>query len=292
MLATGTHFLDSHGRIYGEHGPLQASSMRAFMRHLGPLHTPVAVMPHAFYPIDFIELRCYKALKYMDTMMSHSAGLAQRLHAIRHAMREAASSSPLAAQAPVLMGASKTQTTAVLEEAIRLGMTAFGENKVQEAQAKWPALKAAHPDVVLHLIGPLQSNKAADAVALFDAIQTIDRPKIADAVRAAMQQQQRFPACYIQVNTGEEEQKGGISPAGLEALLAHCAAIGLPVAGLMCIPPAQANPAPHFALLKRLAERHGLTELSMGMSDDFETAIRLGATCVRIGTRLFGARQG
>lgn len=222
----------------------------------------------------------------------HSSLIAQRLAEIRAAMGNAQGDSPAAAGKITLIGASKTQPAAVLEAAIAAGITDFGENKVQEAQAKWPGLKRAHPNLRLHLIGPLQSNKAREAVALFDVIQTIDRPKIATALAAEMESQQRWLPCYLQINTGEEAQKAGVLPRDLSALLAQCRTLGLPVTGLMCIPPAGENPAPHFALLNRLAQQAGLTELSMGMSDDFADAIRLGATAVRIGTRLFGARQG
>ena len=189
-----------------------------------------------------------------------------------------------------MIGASKTQPVELLEAAISLGLTDFGENKVQEAQAKWPSLKARYPKVRLHLIGPLQSNKAADAVELFDIIQTVDRPKIADALAAACQKTGKRPEMLIQVNTGEEPQKAGAAPREVTALLAHCRALGLPIIGLMCVPPDGVNPAPHFALLKKMADELGLCELSMGMSGDFETAIRLGATMVRIGTALFGSR--
>ncbi len=217
--------------------------------------------------------------------------LAERLPSLRTAIDAARVQSPATAAQVTLIAASKTQPAEVLAEAIRLGVTAFGENKVQEAQAKWPALKAAHPEVALHLIGPLQSNKAAEAVALFDAIQTIDREKIARAVADEIAKQGRAVRCFIQVNTGEEPQKGGVMPQNLTALVAVCRDVGLPLDGLMCIPPADQNPAPHFALLNRLAAEHGLSALSMGMSDDFADAIRLGATAVRIGTKLFGARQ-
>ena len=192
--------------------------------------------------------------------------------------------------APILIGASKTQPVKVLEEAIKLGLTDFGENKVQEAQNKWPALKAAHPQVRLHLIGPLQSNKAEDAVALFDVIHSVDRTKIADALVHACKKLGKQPVFLIQVNTGEEPQKAGIAPREVAALLAHCRSIGLPIAGFMCVPPDGENPAPHFALLKKMAQALGVSELSMGMSGDFETAIRLGSTMVRVGTALFGSR--
>ena len=191
-----------------------------------------------------------------------------------------------------LIGASKTQPVEMLEAALSLGLRDFGENKVQEAYAKWPALKAKHAGVRLHLIGPLQSNKAAEAVALFDVIHTVDRAKIADALATEIKKQGRNTRLLMQVNTGQEAQKSGVAPREAAALLAHCRAIGLPICGLMCVPPANANPAPHFALLKKMADEFGLSELSMGMSHDFKTALRLGATMVRVGTALFGERVG
>lgn len=194
--------------------------------------------------------------------------------------------------APTIVGASKTQPAPVLAEALEAGLMHFGENKVQEAQGKWPALKAAHPAAVLHLIGSLQSNKAAEAVALFDVIETIDRIKIADAVANEMAKQTRAVKLLIQVNTGEEPQKGGVAPRDLPALIAHYRDNALPgLHGLMCVPPFDVNPAPHFALLQKLAAEHELPWLSMGMSSDFDVAIRFGATHVRIGTALFGARN-
>ena len=189
-----------------------------------------------------------------------------------------------------LIGASKSQPVELLQEAISLGLHDFGENKVQEAQSKWPALKAAHPQVCLHLIGPLQSNKAEDAVALFDVIHTIDRVKIADAIADASKKLGRTPRVLVQVNTGEEPQKAGVAPRDAAALVAHCRALGLNVVGLMCVPPEGMNPAPHFALLANMAREFGLSELSMGMSGDYDVAVRMGATMVRIGTALFGSR--
>jgi pyridoxal phosphate enzyme (YggS family) len=189
-----------------------------------------------------------------------------------------------------LIGASKAQPEAVLLAALRLGLREFGENKVQEAAAKWPGLRVRFPDIRLHLIGPLQSNKAREAVALFDVIHTVDRPKIADALAEACAKEGKRPAMLIQVNTGEEPQKAGVSPDALATLVAHCRDLDLPITGLMCVPPADVNPAPHFALLRRLADGHGLSELSMGMSGDYAIALRLGATMVRVGTALFGAR--
>ena len=166
----------------------------------------------------------------------------------------------------------------------------FGENRVAEAQAKWPALRERWPDARLHLIGQLQSNKAAEAVALADAIHAVDRPSLVAALAKAMDAQGRRPACFLQVNIGEEAQQGGCAIADLPALLAEARAADLPVAGLMCLPPAGLEAAPYFALLAKMARDHGLGGLSMGMSDDFETAVMLGATHVRVGSALFGAR--
>lgn len=219
-----------------------------------------------------------------DSLIAHS------LATLRQQLQKAASGRLQPDPAPHLVGASKGQPVGLLTDAIAAGLRDFGENKVQEAQEKWPALKAAHPDVVLHLIGGLQSNKAAEAVALFDIIHTLDRPKIMDAVAEAMAKQGRTPRLFVQVNTGEEPQKGGVEPRHLPALLAHASGAGLVISGLMGVPPAAANPAPHFALLQKLARDHGLAELSMGMSGDYLTAVRFGATYVRLGTTLFGAR--
>lgn len=171
------------------------------------------------------------------------------------------------------------------------GQRVFGENRVQEAQSKFPELKAEWPELRLHLIGPLQTNKARDAVELFDVIQTLDRPKLAHALAREMQRVERRPDCFIQVNTGDEPQKAGISPDELEAFVTLTRdELSLPVVGLMCIPPVEENPALHFAFLNELGRRCGLTQLSMGMSSDYEEAIRLGATAVRVGSAIFGAR--
>ncbi|MBP6011527.1 MAG: YggS family pyridoxal phosphate-dependent enzyme [Alphaproteobacteria bacterium] len=190
-----------------------------------------------------------------------------------------------------LIAVSKTHDAAAIEAAIAAGQTAFGENRVQEAKAKFPALKAAHPTLELHLIGPLQSNKARDAVALFDAIHTLDRESLAETLAAELKREGRAPKLFIQVNTGEEPQKAGVAPQDAHAFIDKCRTThGLTIAGLMCIPPAEEPPAPHFALLLKLAREAGLKELSMGMSGDYETAIRLGATHIRVGTAIFGAR--
>lgn len=189
-----------------------------------------------------------------------------------------------------LVAVSKTHPAEAIAPLLAAGHRVFGENRVQEAQAKWPALRERYPDVELHLVGQLQSNKVADAVALFDAIHSIDRPSLVTALAKAMDASGRRPACFVQVNIGDEEQKGGCADADLPALLAAARDADLPVAGLMCVPPAGLEPAPYFALLAKLARDAGLTGLSMGMSDDFETAVTLGATHVRIGSALFGAR--
>ena len=192
-----------------------------------------------------------------------------------------------------LVAVSKVQPATRIDEALAAGHRLFGENRVQEAQEHWAAIRAggAYPDLKLHLIGPLQTNKAADAVALFDVIETLDREKLALALAKEMQKQGRNLPCFIQVNTGEEAQKAGIAPADLPGFLEFCRTeCGLNVRGLMCIPPVDDPPALHFALLAKLARAHDLPELSMGMSGDFEKAIALGATSVRIGTGVFGER--
>jgi PLP dependent protein len=189
-----------------------------------------------------------------------------------------------------LIAVSKTQPADRIEALIGEGQRDFGENRVQEAQGKWLALRALYPDVRLHLIGQLQSNKAGEAVALFEAIHSVDRPSLVTALAKAMDKEGRRPDCFLQVNIGDEPQKGGCPVADLPALVE--AARVLPVAGLMCIPPADVEAAPYFALLAKLARRHGLTGLSMGMSADYETAVMAGATHVRVGTALFGPRGG
>ena len=189
-----------------------------------------------------------------------------------------------------LIAVSKTQPVARIAALIAEGQRDFGENRVQEVQRKWVALRASHPDIRLHLIGQLQSNKAEEAVALFDAIHALDRPSLAAALAKAMAKAGRRPVCFLQVNIGDEPQKGGCAIADLPALIE--AAQALPVVGLMCIPPAETEPAPYFALLAKLARRHGFSGLSMGMSADYESAVMIGATHVRVGTALFGERGG
>lgn len=189
-----------------------------------------------------------------------------------------------------LVAVSKTQPAEAIALLLEAGQRVFGENRVQEAQAKWPALRVAYPDVELHLVGQLQSNKAEEAVALFDAIHSLDRPSLVAALGKAMDKAGRRVPCFVQVNIGAEEQKGGCAIADLLALLDQARAANIPLAGLMCVPPADIEPAPFFAFLDKLARDHGLAGRSMGMSSDFPTAIMLGATHVRVGTALFGAR--
>lgn len=189
-----------------------------------------------------------------------------------------------------LIAVSKTHDAAAIQPLIDAGQRVFGENRVQEAEGKWPALKAAHPDIELHLIGQLQSNKAEEAVALFDAIHSLDRPSLLAALAKAMDKTGKRVPCFVQVNIGDEAQKGGCPIAELPAFLEQVRAADIPLAGLMCIPPADTEAAPFFAMLAKLAADHGLEGLSMGMSGDYETAVMLGATHVRIGTALFGER--
>lgn len=190
-----------------------------------------------------------------------------------------------------LVAVSKKQPMERIVEVLNAGHRLFGENRVQDAAATWTGLKKEYPDIRLHLIGPLQSNKVRDAVALFDVIETIDRPSIAEELSREMKRQQRPLPCFIQVNTGEEEQKAGVVPAELPALVSLCRELNLNVCGLMCIPPEDEPPALHFAFLKKLSARYTLADLSMGMSGDFELAVPLGATYVRVGTGIFGARE-
>lgn len=205
-----------------------------------------------------------------------------------------ARSAALAGRSPddvTLIAVSKTHSAEAIRPLLEAGQRAFGENRVQEARAKWPALRGEWPDVRPHLIGSLQSNKAADAVELFDSIHSVDRPSLVDALAKAMEKAGRRPDCFVQVNIGDEPQKGGCPVAGLPALLDHARGAGLPVAGLMCIPPEGVEAVPYFALLAKLARRHGLAGLSMGMSADYPSAVMIGATHVRVGTALFGERS-
>ncbi|HXV22918.1 MAG TPA: YggS family pyridoxal phosphate-dependent enzyme [Alphaproteobacteria bacterium] len=218
--------------------------------------------------------------------------IAIRLEGLRKAVAAAAQT---AGRDPVgidIVAVSKTHGLERIEEAIAAGQLAFGENRVQEALSKFPALKARHPDLKLHLIGPLQTNKARDAVRLFDVIETLDRPRLAEALLTAMLKEGRRPDCFIQVNTGEEPQKSGIAPEEADGFIAEARErLGLPIKGLMCIPPLEEEPSLHFALLRQIAVRNGIERLSMGMTSDFKTAIRFGATEIRIGTAIFGERS-
>jgi pyridoxal phosphate enzyme (YggS family) len=215
---------------------------------------------------------------------------AARLAAVRDAIAQTERVARRTAGSAQLIAVSKMHSAEAIQPLIDAGQRLFGENRVQEAQAKWPELRDAHPDLVLHLVGQLQSNKAEEAVALFDTIHSLDRSSLVGALAKAMDKLGKRPDLFVQVNIGEEDQKGGCAIADLPALLAEARGADLPVIGLMCVPPADVEAVPYFALLDKLARDHGLTGRSMGMSGDFETAIMLGATHVRIGTALFGAR--
>jgi pyridoxal phosphate enzyme (YggS family) len=206
--------------------------------------------------------------------------------------RIAAARKAAMAPAPVtqLVAVSKTVAEDGVREALAAGQRVFGENRVQEAQGKFPALKREFPDLELHLIGPLQTNKVKEAMALFDVIQTLDRDRLADVLAAERDKTGKCPRLFVQVNTGEEPQKAGVLPRETAALIAKARELKLPLEGLMCIPPADDDAAPHFALLLKLAREHGLEHLSMGMSGDFELAVKFGATHVRVGSAIFGAR--
>jgi pyridoxal phosphate enzyme (YggS family) len=216
---------------------------------------------------------------------------ADRLAEVRRRIADAARGAGREPASVTLVAVSKTHGADRVEELLDAGQRIFGENRVQEAEGKFPALRARHPDLELHLIGPLQTNKARDAVALFDVIQSVDRERLAAILAKEMARAGRQLRCFIQVNTGEEPQKAGVLPADLDAFIAKCRkAYNLPIVGLMCIPPVDEEPALHFALLAKMAARNNLAQLSMGMSADYETAVKLGATHVRVGTALFGTR--
>jgi PLP dependent protein len=222
----------------------------------------------------------------------HSATeIPARLRLVKEEIGLAAEAAGRAPEAVKLIAVSKTVPAAVIEEAIEAGQRLFGENRVQEAHGKWPGLKALHPDLELHLIGPLQTNKVKEAVALFDVIETLDRPKLARALAEEMENQGKRPRLFVQVNTGEEPQKAGLAPDETASFIALCRdTFNLTIDGLMCIPPFDEEPSLHFALLAKLADELGLDELSMGMSGDFAKAIAFGATYVRVGTAIFGER--
>jgi pyridoxal phosphate enzyme (YggS family) len=219
------------------------------------------------------------------------SGGADRLADVRRRIAAAARAAGRDPAEITLVAVSKTHGAERVRELLEAGQRVFGENRVQEGEQKFPALKADYPDLELHLIGPLQTNKTRDAVALFDVIQSVDRERLAVALAKEMAHLGRRPDCYIQVNTGEEPQKAGVLPHDVDAFVASCReAHKLPIVGLMCIPPVDEDPSLHFALLAKMAARNGLSKISMGMSADYETAVRLGATHVRVGTALFGQR--
>lgn len=223
-------------------------------------------------------------------MMADTA--AARLHTVTQDIRKVEAGHGRPAEAVSLIAVSKTFDADHIRPVIEAGQRVFGENRVQEAMGKWPALRRDFPDLELHLIGPLQSNKAKEAVATFDVIHTVDREKIARALKTEMDKQGRDLPCFIQVNTGEEPQKAGIAPKETDAFVRFCKdEVGLNIVGLMCIPPIEDAPGPHFALLEKIAERNGLTGLSMGMSADYPVAIGFGATHVRVGSAIFGVRD-
>ncbi|MBN9148443.1 MULTISPECIES: YggS family pyridoxal phosphate-dependent enzyme [unclassified Nitrobacter] len=227
----------------------------------------------------------------MTTDASATAPLSGGLAAVEAAIVRACRDARRERSSVTLVAVSKTFDADAIAPVIAAGQRVFGENRVQEAQRKWPALMAAHPGIALHLIGPLQSNKAKEAVALFDAIHSVDRPSLCEALAKEIGKQDRRPDLFVQINTGEEPQKAGIAPAEADAFIARCRdTYGLAIAGLMCIPPVDDAPAPHFALTAKIARRNRLTQLSMGMSADFGIAIALGATHVRVGSAIFGTR--
>jgi len=219
--------------------------------------------------------------------------IAANLTAVRGRIEAAARAAGRAPESVALVAVSKTHPAAIVRDALAAGHRVFGENRVQEAQAKYPALREAYPDLALHLIGPLQTNKVREALAIFDVIESVDRPRLAQALAKEMDHSGRRPPCLIEVNTGEEARKAGILPADADGFIVECRdRVGLSILGLMCVPPIDEEPAPHFALLREIARRNELKVLSMGMSADFEKAIRFGATHVRVGTAIFGARGG
>jgi pyridoxal phosphate enzyme (YggS family) len=221
-----------------------------------------------------------------------NASAAERLAAVRREIAAACDEARREPASVTLVAISKTFGGEAIAPVIVAGQRVFGENRVQEAKAKWPALKERHADLELHLVGPLQSNKAKEAVALFDAIHSVDRPSLAEALAKEIAKQGRAPTLFVEINTGAEPQKAGVLPEAADAFLKACRdSYGLTIAGLMCIPPADEPPAPHFALTAKIAKRNGLQLLSMGMSADFSIAVRFGATHVRVGTAIFGSRS-
>lgn len=223
---------------------------------------------------------------------THTQSAASRLATVNASIAHACKLAGRATAEVTLVAVSKTHPASEVIPLIEAGCLAFGENRVQEAQAKWPQLRERYPEIALHLVGSLQSNKADDAVMLFDCVHSLDRPSLVAALARAMDKAARRVPCFVQVDVGEEPQKGGCAIADLPALLAEARAAEVPVIGLMCVPPLGIEPAPFFALTDKLARDHGLAGRSMGMSGDFETAVMLGATHVRVGTALFGGRGG
>ncbi|HXP02757.1 MAG TPA: YggS family pyridoxal phosphate-dependent enzyme [Stellaceae bacterium] len=218
--------------------------------------------------------------------------IATNLAAVRGRIAAAARAAGRIPDAVTLVAVGKTHGADAIRAALAAGQRVFGENRVQEALGKFPGMRADFPDLALHLIGPLQTNKVKEAIAHFDVIETVDRPRLAEALAREMTRTGRRLPCFIEVNTGEELQKSGVFPEAADAFIADCRdRLGLPIAGLMCVPPHDEDPSPHFALLREIARRNGVAGLSMGMSADYETAIRFGATHVRVGTAIFGARQ-
>lgn len=216
---------------------------------------------------------------------------ARKLETVRAAIARAAAAAGRSDRV-TLIAVTKTVGAAAIDPVLAAGQRVFGENRVQEAKAKWPALRARYPDIELRLIGPLQSNKAREAARLFDVIETVDRTSLADELAKELPKLPRPPRLLVQVNTGEEPQKAGVHPGEADRFIGYCRSLGLGVEGLMCIPPALEPPSPHFALLAKIAARNDLTVLSMGMSGDFEAAIQLGATHVRVGSAIFRSRPG
>ena len=226
-----------------------------------------------------------------ETTASIASPLSGGLGAVEQEIARACKDARRDRASVTLIAVSKTFGADAISPVIAAGQRVFGENRVQEAKAKWPGLMTAYPGIVLHLIGPLQSNKAKEAVALFDAIHSVDRPSICEALAKEIKSQGRSPELFVQLNTGEESQKAGVAPSEADAFIASCREkYGLPISGLMCIPPVNEAPAPHFALTAKIAARNGLKNLSMGMSADFATAIQFGATHLRVGSAIFGHR--
>jgi pyridoxal phosphate enzyme (YggS family) len=226
------------------------------------------------------------------TESASDGSAAARLAEVRRKMAQACVEAGRDPGAVTLVAVSKTFGTEAIEPVIAAGQRVFGENRVQEAKAKWPALLTRYPDIALHLIGPLQSNKAKEAVALFDALHAVDRPSLCAALAKEIEKQGRHPLLFVEINTGAEPQKAGVLPEAADGFLRDCRdTYGLTIQGLMCIPPLDEAPAPHFALTAKIAARNGLKLLSMGMSADYETAIRFGATHVRVGSAIFGERS-